>query len=449
MANLAPGALFANSIPESAAPRFVLIDRELRVEIVELVSIEGDAVECRREGLIDRRDLADVLALARWDGGAAGHRDGNGPEAAALATPTRRDSARDAASRERGSVPSVPPAQAAHLALVDGQRFTGTWMPASSPDDLGWRHPLLGEIVVPLDDVRAARFEAGASIPRADENAEGDRLLLVNGDALIGFVASANREIVFEPLDTGGGDGGNGGAAVFTADQVASLSLVNAPRRPEGVHLWLADGSVIAVQTNSDDADSESDADGVGACSWRAGGSLQFTPEAIGRPAALDAGAFLGACFDAGAFVPLAAIEPARVEAISPLLQTVEPPALLGESRPLDLADVRLRGPVEVAYALPPGAVRFAAIATVPRENADWADLELVIEIDGRETLRERMDGTGRSRREIALDLADGGGPPSAPAGASARTLVIRVEEAARGPIQDVVVLERPALLVK
>ena len=104
--------------------------------------------------------------------------------------------------------------------------------------------------------------------------------------------------------------------------------------------------------------------------------------------------------------------------------------------RAVGLSDVEMRGPVEARYSLPQGATRFWATAIVPRFAADWADLTITILVDDQIVLEAGMDGTGRSRREIDLPLNH------------ASTLTIRLDEGGRGPIQDVILLQRPMLLL-
>lgn len=355
---------------------FLLIDRDLRADTVELARIEDGWVECLRSGLIDRRPTEDLLALLRLD---------------------EVESSRfEAGDRV--------------VELVDGQRWVGAPAPGGAPDQLAWKIDRIGLLSAPLEQVRRARLLPRAALPALGEHEAEERLILANGDALSGLLVSLGEEVVFEVS-------GSAEATRLPLRQVASLALANPAQRPEGLMLWLADGSVVKAKT----------------CRWTSG-TLEFTTATGGLTCRVEADMLRGMSFAAQRLMPLAALSP-RLSRDSANLCVVEPPRLVDPDRAVGLADVELRGPIEARYDLPRGATRFAATAIVPRYAAQWADLHLSILLDDRIVFEGAMDGAGHSRREIALEL-DG-----------ASSLAIRIGEGGRGPVQDVILLQRPMLL--
>jgi len=148
-------AMIAVASPRDACAqlpqRYLLIDDDLRADTVDLVAIENGQVECLRSGLIDRRPMGDLLVMMRLD-----EEDGS--------------SRFDAGDR--------------FVELADGQRWIGAPARSPLPEHLGWKIDRIGVLAAPLDKVLRARLRAEAPLPTFDENAEGDRLRLSNGDAL-------------------------------------------------------------------------------------------------------------------------------------------------------------------------------------------------------------------------------------------------------------------------
>lgn len=380
-ARLAFAAAAACSLPISAAQAqsgapFLLIDRDLRADVVDLVGIEDGWVECLRAGLIDRRPTSDLLVLMKTDAADPG-----------------RFAADDRV-----------------LELADGQRWVGAPAPESLPDHLDWKIDRVGVLSAPLDKVLRARLQAEAPLPRLESNAAEDRLVLANGDVLSGLLVAIDEQVEFEVT-------GSSEVTRLPLAQVASLALVNPAERASGTMIWLADGSVLSITQ----------------CRWSPA-SFQFTTAVESRQCSVEPDMLRGVNFAAQRVMPLADLRPA-VSHDSAWLSVVEAPRVVDPGRAVGLSDVQMRGPVVAEYELPPGAARFVTTAIVPRFASDWADLELVVLVDGRVEFEAEMDGAGRSRREIDVALS------------GASTLTIRIDEGRRGPIQDVILLQRPMLL--
>ncbi len=368
---ISPGSALAQ-----ARQRFLLIDRDLRADTVELASIDQGWVDCLRSGLVDRRPVSDLLVLMRVD-----------------ESDLSRFSAGDRA-----------------LELVDGQKWIGAPSPSRDPDQLGWKVDRIGVLSAPLERIRLARLLPEARLLRLEPDAAEDRLLLANGDELAGLLVNVGDEVLFEVS-------GSDAPTRIALPQVASIALVNARERTAGMMVWLADGSVLRVEQ----------------CRWSPTG-FQFILSDGGPACSVETDMLRGISFDAQRLMPLVELTP-RIRSDSPWLRVVEPPRVIDPDRPAGLSDLEMRGPIQATWALPRGATRFFATAVVPRSAADWADFDLTLLIDGSPVLQVHMDGTGRSRREIILPLRQ------------AASLTIRLDEGARGPIQDVIILQRPMLL--
>jgi len=322
------------------------------------------------------------------------------------------------------------------LETADGQRLPGHAAdstfgdPASAadapadPDTLLWRSTLWGPIPVALDDVRSLTISSEATPTRPATDPAGattlDTLLLLNGDVLAGFVERVTPDVAFEV---------DGRAATIPLDRVASILFANAIRGPVGPRAWLADGTIAAIGDVA-----------------LAGGALALTGPAPASPWVDRPAADLRAvAFDAAAFRPLAdlvaspaAPSPPQVSAGAPAAgRRWTPPVVAADGRaePLGAADVELPGPMTTQWAMPAGAVRFAAVAELPASCRIWGDLELVVvavAADGalRPLARHRLHP---AEPRVVLNAAIDG----------AASLRMTVVPGPSGPIQDRVLLRR------
>lgn len=134
------------------------------------------------------------------------------------------------------------------LTLNDGQRLVGTWLGgADGGESARFKHPRLGVVTVPLDQLRAVGAGAAHAVPRVVR----DTVTLLNGDTLEGFVLAVRHDAIeLSPAD-------GGAALTLPRDQVRSLVLANPDEPPGTQHhrLSLRDGSEIAVRRLSLDGD--------------------------------------------------------------------------------------------------------------------------------------------------------------------------------------------------
>ena len=399
LALLAAPALAAPPVASPARPaaRRLLLGRDLEPVAVDLVGVDSRRPVYRDESGRSREAAAgDVLAIV--------------PETLPLSGEP------PVASVE----PGAPPPRAADsgvLELTTGERLPGDLASATgAKDTLVWRHPRFGHIEVPLDSVRRAAVSAeGVAFihaqDRADEPGSGeDRILLLNGDRLSGFVLSLGETTEIKVgADT---------VRVQTA-LISGMVLGGArPKRPAGPMVWLEDGTVVSVSSLASPA--------LGAAQVGLPG---------GQSAAYALPALVAIAYDASRLVPLSEIPPRDQQPVGErdMLDRVRN-RRVGAISPLNADDVEIPEPLRIAWTIPGGARRFAALAEMPRAAFPWGDCDLVISIDGKEALRERLNES-RPSVEINLPL-------------SGREFAAAVEPGKYGPINDRVTLRRAVFLL-
>ncbi|MEM1071742.1 MAG: hypothetical protein AAGB48_10205 [Planctomycetota bacterium] len=304
------------------------------------------------------------------------------------------------------------------IRMADGRRFTGAPSTVRNDDEtLLWDHALLGRLAVPLeqiDRVQQPRTFIGTGLPGIIPPAtDSDRVLLINGDELEGFLVEAGTVFTIE-TDTGE-------VAVQQGD-IDQYALANPAELLSGPVLWLADGSVI------------------GAPSLRVtGGLIELGAGSTGETEAerpltqngheqswlLDADGMLAYVPDARRLVPLGSLP--------------EADTLVRESaaaEPFNARPLVWSSPGETVFMLPGGATWFAASITLPIEARAWGDATLIVLADNTELARVPLNAaspTGRVR--VQLD--------------GRRTLTIRLEAGAFGPVQVEARLEDAVIAVE
>lgn len=337
---------------ESAGVPRILLDRNLRSEEVMLLSVGTDTIQFRdATGLLRREPAADYLAVV-IDGPVAGAQRLPDADAAALDVPGLRP--------WDASVRSAPTAT---ITLADACRATG-WpqLLEKNPDVVAWIHPHLGPLRFPIDDVRTITFgEADLERPlppRPDVNSTDDVLVLQNGDTLRGFLESLDDPVEFSS---------SGRTTSVPLERVARITLAGPTRAPAGARIWLADSSVLSVESIS---------------RVDAGARLKLRSAAPGSDGeqgiTVPLASLAAVVFDVSALRPLAALQPA---ASPPGEPSLTPKITDVAAAPLGIADVELTEPGSVAWLIPPDLARFAAQARLPAGSWEWGDCTLVIEL--------------------------------------------------------------------
>jgi hypothetical protein len=264
-------------------------------------------------------------------------------------------------------------------------------VPASDPDRFVFMTENFGLISVPLEDISSitpvpdaapARGETDSILPGpVDRGMTHDRVVLVNGDAIDGFVESIASVVTITPASASPDGGAPRQPIVVPVERCRSIRLLNPPRSPAGSMLWLSDGVVVAA------AD----------VAMKPGQRLHVRRAASeGEPAAasvtLDPATLQGLVFNAGSVValaslPIASYQPdvSRRWSRQPVTSAdgiadsaASPPA---DPVPLDLHDVRLPGPMSVLLSIPAGTRQISGRVSLPPESILWADCSIAIEI--------------------------------------------------------------------
>lgn len=299
------------------------------------------------------------------------------------------------------------------LVLADGQRFPGRYADSEPANDaVAWSHPRFGLIVAPIDRVARITIDAapGSSVPVSGPLFR-DRLALVNGDAIEGFILSLSDPVEIET---------DAGLVAVPRSRIARVDLASDTIEPDGLTVWLEDGSVASL-ADARLVDDE---------------TLLLTLRDTGGQARYAITAVTAVALDASRIIPLASLERTSETPLGEraLLEGASvAPAGPREVAPLHARDLLIPEPMRVDFALPQRATRFAAVAELPRDAWPWGDCELVVSVDGAEILRERLNPS-RAAVEFALP-------------ARGATLTISVEPGAYGPIHDRVLLRRAVIL--
>jgi hypothetical protein len=320
-----------------------------------------------------------------------------------------------------GSISEIPLQM---LWLTDGQRFSGRWMgPTPDGEKVRWQHPLLGLVVVPLEDVAKVHW----SIKGADQidapiaMPASDTVVMTNGDALKGFISTlAPQGVALVPLESGR-------AVTIPYGRIRSMTLASPARQvPEPYQMvTLTDGTrawadqIVLSDTRA---------------SWRfipPGSSAGEVDIPIGDLSQID--------FQAGGF--------RLIELVRLPMRTVKQTDVFGLTLPVrvDGRSIYLHAPAQITFDLPAGASGFAASAELDTTEPvpgmdDWPDFHLVVLSEGTEVGRVHLSGSHPTARIRS--------PVSGP------TLTIRLDAGINGPIldrlrlRDAVVLIRPQISV-
>jgi len=303
------------------------------------------------------------------------------------------------------------------VVLTDGQRFTGDWVgPTPDGNAMRWRHDLIGEIVIPLDELANMIWRGGEALPAPSDTPATDTLTFINGDTLSGFVSMLNEKGVEMVPDAGGAP------VTIPYDRVASLSFANPLRRvAEPYHrVTLADGTRVwadEVRLSNETA------------SWLVtppGASPVRVETPIAEVARID--------FRTGgmSLIDLTDLSLA-VGPDTGVFGLAIPPRVEGRA-------IRAHAPATLTFELPEGAARFAALAELdtvdaPDTISEWADFQFVLLSESTEVGRWHLDG---AEPRVLINTPVTG-----------RELTIRLEAGVNGPILDRLRMSDAVILVR
>lgn len=320
--------------------------------------------------------------------------------------------AAEAPARTNNTAQSVP---TTWLMLTDGRLLPGKL--AGFEEDgqvIRWTHPaLIDEARINLDQVAVLSFTGPVS---ADAQAsENDRVTLVNGDVLVGFILALNAdglELQIEGVDT---------TTKLPLDRLSLVRFANAKTQPPADQhiITLADGTRLYASALTIESD-----------------TLAVTGVLPGRPQLLQ-----NLPLEKVRRIDFATAGLRLVELADQPWRTLSGGEVFGRPIPprLRAGVLHLHAPVSLAFALPGGTRRFAARAALDLEGvsasaAAWADLELIVRQGGREIARHHLTAENPA---ATLNLPTGPGE-----------LVIELDTAANGPILDRLRLSDAVILI-
>lgn len=316
--------------------------------------------------------------------------------------------------------------------LVDGRRLVGSWSGASPDGEaILWRHRALGQLTVPLEEVRAVTLSGEPPLPGADSTV--DMVTLANGDQIRGHL-SVVEERALDFVAEGGGE-----PISVPLDRVASLVLNNPrgavgawgqPPRGQNV-VWLADGSRLFVTRIEIDGE-------------RVNLEVSLLDQAP-RRVAMSIDQIERIDFTASGWWLVDLVDlPFQVLDGGEVFYLPMPPRVEGRT-------LWMHAPVRVVYALPDSVVQFSATAElavddqVPTKQLDWADFELIVRGGGSESEAEGESGGGQWRHRIHA----GQRRVEVNVPVAASSLTIELDPGVNGPILDRLRLRDAVLLIR
>ena len=300
------------------------------------------------------------------------------------------------------------------VVLIDGQRWTGQWSGLDEKtQSIRWDHPFFGPMVFSLENLSAMSLK--------DTNIAGDppqgadRLELINGDAMEGFISQVRTTGIELQLAQGGQ------AVVLPMARIAAMTLANPAQRHQGTRcmIWLTDGSRVLAELVSI-ADNQL----LAQIAPLVGESQVTIPMAtvtrIEFPAA------------EGYLIDLASL-PMRVTKGGYVFGLSMGPHIQGSS-------IYLHAPVQVQFDLPPGASRLAATVRLqnephPTPASAWADAQIIV--------RQRAKPIAQHRLNAAHPFA------AINTAVTGQIITIEVDASDNGPIMDRIVLDEAIIFVR
>lgn len=401
---LAAGACQAQTAREPVMR--VLVDTSLNAHLVDVFSIDSSGVT-----VIDEAGNQSVHPL----------------DTIAALAPTHdwHDTRNDPTIMTRGGMSS----RSGSITLTDGQRLIGAPSVISVDDEMvAWSGARLGLVRIPIENVQRIampRIMPTGKITPPLASELDDVIQLGNGDTLRGFIETIANETTIE-TDAG---------AVLQVEtgNIDQIALANEQTTMTGPAVWLADGSVLCLQSfETEHTDEQTTFLGM----------LQNEPIASaqgeGTPSEADAQPY-GLSFDAPlAEVVAIASNAHRLLPLSDLVHTSEFRQITIDLRgvpALGSRNITMPGPMRTTWVLPQSASRLALKATLPIEARAWGDLKLLVRVDENIVSTHAISAESPNA-SINIDVS------------GAELFSLEIDEAEFGPIQDRLVISEAILLL-
>lgn len=314
--------------------------------------------------------------------------------------------------------------------LIDGQRLAVDLGHSTDPDTIAGSAPGIGEVVIPVERIQAISV---MPLSYSELPLDSDRVTLLNGDVLTGFVVSLGHEIAIESE-----------AGLITRidiERARSVQLANPAAKPdnEAVYVFDSAGFVLIAETFNADITGaltlQTDAFALGAES-NGEGRLTYEPDSVGF-----AGLMVHRTSDR--IVDLDELSQAPAVPTGGRRWAPEP-ELTAAVTPPRFPDLFMPAPASVRYELPRGAVSFAA--GVAHRGGAWTNCVASV-------LAQQPDGTTVQLGELAIDASTHPGETigtiRADLPADTVAIVFEVDPGVYGAVQDAVVFVKPRIRVR
>lgn len=322
------GAIFAGASAVAAAPRAVLLDMEHATESIRLAGLTDQTLRYfDHQNTLQTRELSQIVQL-----------------------------------RFEHQLPEAKTAQVdSRIELTDGQRLVGRWVGAvNGGQALRFEHALLGTTQINIEAISSLRLAAGSDFGSPSSN---DRVVLNNGDQMDGLVlALGDQHVEFQPA-------GADQSIQLPLERIKAMRLSNepAPRALDHHVIHLVDGSIIRAHELAIDSQTL---------------SMRIAlPGQLGAPRTIDLAYAARLDFSAaGRRLVNLLDQPFRILAGGQVFGRRTAPRLTDQA-------LHLHAPITLAFTLPKGAARFAAVAELDVDDAaladsgsiQWADFKLIV----------------------------------------------------------------------
>jgi hypothetical protein len=448
--------------PETRVPR-VLIGPGLESRVGALAGVAGSQItfvsSIGRESVVPARDVLAILPVLGDAGDSASA--GSAVAGATRATGATRAAPGSPTARAGGDgivIIAGQPVSSGWVELIDGQLFPGAPMSTDAirtddasnarPDAsestpfaeaIAWATPSLGDLLINLEGVSMIVVEPRTAlallarpqtITKLGSGDASDRVVLLNGDVVAGFVESVSPEgVIIDEALASESAASPAPASTIALGRVALIKFANPAQPPSGPRFWLYDATVASVAPTAS----------AGQTSLSVSPSGPWVRSASGSPTKFDVTSLRAFTFDASRLVALSSLVPS-VQGSEQRRWT--PPPIFAESRgnPLGIADIELPGAMRTTWTLPASATHVSMRLELAEDARTFGDCVVRVEIVGDEA-------RGASARlNAAAPMSDV--RLAIPRGSSRAQLRIAVEAGQHGSIQDRVLIRRGLVLL-
>ena len=267
-------------------------------------------------------------------------------------------------------------AASGNVVLNDGQHLPGDFIQseAVTAGHLGWRHPWLGPISIPLERISSIAIDHTGNqlLSKQPPRQDGDLVFLNNGDLLEGFLLEIAPTIMIEV----GSD-----VVEIPQSQIRAIRMMPEVTMPTGRRVTFRDGTMIDVQ------ELRIGLDGYTKIAKTTLKLIDGMPSSTALPRAIEINSIR---FDPAQFQSLTILSPSKIT--SPPTRFYSVPPLVKRIGPSSLLDhIEIQGPVTVTYELPLNTTRFSGVISLADQAPPCANVEVAIFVDGQPSWKTKL----------------------------------------------------------